>query len=422
MARKTNWTDAELKLLADRTKNADELAVAIGVTRDVIDGKRRRLKLTGTKKASPPAKVETTPTEDKVVQDNKYWKNQYTKLNSKYEEVLKQTIVVDRLIEGIQTAAPASYQTAAPPKARKVVTSQTAESAVLLFSDTHIGKETYKAQTLQFEEYSMQTFLDRLQTLEDGVISILRDHSTAPLNELVIATLGDMLDGALAHGAEADQAHTIFSQFYIGAHAIAQFFRNVAAHVPSVRILTTCGNHTRFSNQKKMPTSQRYSNFDQFLYAYVEALTSDVKNIKWQLDEQPFAVFQVEGFTFFAAHGDHWRGGDKALGIPLHSIGRQINATTQLFHKHGQNVPHYYLAGHFHRPITLPHGLGDITINGAFPGLDNYALQGNFNPVDPMQTLFRVHPKYGKTAVYPIQLKFATAGSSGYLIPKKFTK
>jgi hypothetical protein len=110
------------------------------------------------------------------------------------------------------------------------------------------------------------------------------------------------------------------------------------------------------------------------------------------------------------------------LGIPNHSIAREISTTTQLFAKHGKQAPHYYLTGHLHRGITLPHALGEVIVNGGFPGLDNYALAGNFNPVDPMQRLLFVHKKYGRTAEYPLSLKFAEKTEvPPYTIPGNFS-
>jgi len=77
--------------------------------------------------------------------------------------------------------------------------------------------------------------------------------------------------------------------------------------------------------------------------------------------------------------------------------------------------------GHLHRSITLPHALGSVIVNGGFPGVDNYGLMEGFSPVDPMQRFFFVHPKYGKTAEYPIDLSHAsTLNKRPYSIPEGF--
>jgi hypothetical protein len=361
--------------------------------------------------------------EDRAAANESYWKDQYHRLKKDYNILVPGVAAVDRLVENVLDMAPLSYDPAPKnyPKLSPKAKHATPESAMLLLSDTHVGKIIRPEQTLGFSKYNFDVFLSRLKYLEDRITSILLNHTTAPINELVVAILGDMLDGALSHGSEVGQANTLFSQFFGAGHALAQFLRNLATLVPVVRPYTCVGNHTRWQNQRKMPTENRYSNLDQFLYAYVEALTRDIPNIHWNLNEQPYAVFDVEGFTFLAAHGDHWKGGDKAMGVPLHAMARQVNSTTQLFHKHGSPVPQYYVSGHLHREIKLPTGLGDLTVNGGFPGLDGYALDGAFNPVDPTQKFFKVHPKFGKVAEYTIQLKFATEHDTPpYALPPVF--
>jgi len=349
-----------------------------------------------------------------------HWQTRYKQLKGKYEKILHESTVIDSLVTDIRSLAPTSYSSA-PAVIKNRTTSGTSQSALLLFSDTHVGQTISPDQTLGFGEYNFSVFLSRLKYLEESVISILENHTTTKIDELVIAMLGDMLHGALNHGAEADQQVTLFEQYYSAGHAIAQFFRNLAPHVPVLKIKTVVGNHTRWMNQHKMPAGNRFSNLDMFLYALTEALTSDIKNIEWDLNKQPFSVFTIQGHVIRASHGDHLRGGDKSLGIPNHAIAREISATTQLFAKHGQQAPHLYVCGHLHRSIQLPHALGEVIVNGGFPGLDGYALAGNFNPIDPTQRLLFVHPKYGRTAEYTLSLKFAEKFEEPpYAIPGNF--
>src|SRR5690606_1203040 len=174
-------------------------------------------------------------------------------------KLLKKTAATELLVEEVVNIAPLSYDPAPPVvrnKARRAAKSSP-QSAVLLFSDTHVGKVVTPEQTLNFGEYNFDIFLHRLKYLEESVISILDDHTTTQVPELVLFMLGDMLDGALSHANEADQHLTLFSQFYGAGHAIAQFLRSLATHVPVLRLHTCVGNHTRWSvggGQRKMPT------------------------------------------------------------------------------------------------------------------------------------------------------------------------
>ncbi len=358
-----------------------------------------------------PQTAETQPIEPKEV----YYKKQFSQIQAELRKLQESLGLEGIITEHIFDIAPKSYETA-PNIYVKPAGGNTPVSAMLMFSDPHVGKKVEPDQTLGLGNYNADVFLDRLQFLEHSVLNILRDN-VVPLNKFVVAMLGDILDGALNHGNEADQHMTMVQQYYIAGHAIAQFLRNLSPYVPLLEIRTVSGNHARWMNQKRMPTTNRYSNYDTMVYILAEALTRDIPNIKWFIDRQPFCKFELENHEFYASHGDNLRGGDKALGIPNHAVGRQISTTTQLFYKAGERVPNYFICGHLHRRINLPTGMGEVIVNGAFVGIDNYALNENFNPVDPTQTFFYVHPKYGKTMSTDIKLKFADLGLSKYTIP-----
>ena len=170
-----------------------------------------------------------------------------------------------------------------------------------------------------------------------------------------------------------------------------------------------------------MPTKNRFSNFDKFFYALVRELVRDIPTIEWELDPQPYKVFEVQKHVIFTAHGDTVRGGDKALGVPNHGFGRMVSTFTQMANKYSMRAPNYYLTGHLHREIVLPHATGSIMVNGGFPGVDEYGLAEMFTPADPSQKLFFVHPVYGRTASYDVALKFAKVEKTApYTIPLKF--
>jgi hypothetical protein len=342
-----------------------------------------------------------------------YWKAECKKLARALENERLAALRDDELFSEAKVLAPRSYDPAPPvvwPENRE----GSAQSAVLLLSDTHIGQVVHSDQTLGFGGYNFEVFLSRLKRLEQAVYSILNDHVTTPIQELVIPILGDMIHGNLAHAVEAGQRNTLFNQFYSAGHALAQFLRNLSTLAPKLRIYTAVGNHTRWGTQRKMPTDNRYSNLDSFLYAYIQALLQDLPNIEWRIDKQPFAVFEVQGWTFWCGHGDNLRGGDKALGIPAHAIGRSIGSTMGLRAKAGQPLVNFFCTGHLHRPIQLPHTLGEFLVNGGFPGVDGYGLAEGFQAYPPAQKFFLMHPRFGRAACYDLRLDFAPKGPAPY--------
>jgi hypothetical protein len=350
-----------------------------------------------------------------------FWRKRALDAEAKLSKLDESKTATDILVEDVLSVAPRAYSDRPVQRVQTKRTKSSAQSAVLMFSDTHVGAKVRAEQTLGFGEYSFDIFRRRLKRLEDSVASILNDHTTTGITELVIPMIGDMIDGALQHAAECGQVNPLFSQFYGAGHAISQFFLNLSEMVPSIRVYTCVGNHPRWGTQKKMPTKNRFSNLDQFLYAYIEALLRDNPRIHFHMNQQPFAEFQVQGFNFLAAHGDHLRGGDKALGIPAHAIGRNVSASAQLRIVSKRPGVNYYLLGHLHRPMELPHSGGEVLINGGFPGVDEYGMTESFVACAPMQKFFFVHPKHGRAACYSLNLQYADkTGEAPYDIPNTF--
>lgn len=345
-----------------------------------------------------------------------YWKRLYREANAQLKEALLEKTGVEELCAVARELAPVRYESA-PRLATVEHGHGSPQDAVLLLSDTHIGKVVEPEQTLGLGHYNLEIFLRRLSRLERSVHSILQDHTTTEVPKIHICMLGDMIDGALAHSAECGQPSTLFEQFYTAGHALAQFLRGLSQRAP-IEVWTSVGNHPRWQNQKRTPTDNTFSNLDQFLYAYVQALVP--ADITFHLDKQPFARFKVQGWNFIGTHGTHLRGGDRVLGIPAHAIGRNVMAQSQLAVRSGQDVPNYYCVGHLHRPMELPHTLGSFLVNGGFPGIDGFGLAEAFNSSYPMQIFTLVHPKFGLTAQYKLRLDLGDREPHHYSLPKDF--
>jgi predicted MPP superfamily phosphohydrolase len=432
----THWTKEKEDQLLELIKagfTINECAMTLKRSYCSIERKLFKLRQKGRAKAVYPKKnsLVETPKESAdapEAQDDltkiAFWRGRVRELEREVASLEKLRTANEVIAEEFLSHAPKSY---APPEfalnqhMKEGVKDSRPQSAMLLLSDTHIGAVVKADQTLGLGQYSFETFLRRLWRLERSVFSILKDHTTTPVPEIVIPMIGDMLDGALVHAAECGQANTILKQFYSGAHALAQFLRNLSVIAP-LRIYGVVGNHTRWGHQHKMPSKNRNSNFDMLLYLYLEALTKDLApRIQWNLDSQPFQTFEVQGFQFYAAHGDNIRGGDKTLGLPAHSMGRMISTTNQLFTRAKRQSPDYFLLGHLHRPIEIPHAKGAVIVNGAFPGIDGYALTEYFNSSHPIQKFWLMHPKFGRSATYDLRLDLGDDTPHGYTLPERFS-
>ena len=403
------WTEAEitqLKAAKAAGQSDQQIAETLGKTyRSVTDAVRRY---------NAKLEVPEIDWEERA----EHWKKKARDLERDLAKANSIRTATDIIVENIMELAPRAYPAPEQVYRAPSKTKSSPQSAVAPFSDTHVGLEVKAEQTLGLGGYNFDIFARRLWRWQQSIFSILQDHTNTEVPEIVIPMLGDMLDGALNHAAECGQANTMIAQMYSAGHAIAQAVRNLSSLVPLVRIYGCVGNHTRWGTQKKMPTKNRYSNFDMVLYLYIQALLRDCPNVEMHLDAQPFSLFGVQGYNFYAGHGDNLRGGDKTLGIPNHAMGRMVSTTSQLFTRAGKNLPDYYLVGHLHRPIELPHAKGSILVNGAFPGIDGYALSEYFNSSHPIQRFFFMHPKFGMTAEYKLRLDMGDETPHGFQLPK----
>lgn len=347
-----------------------------------------------------------------------YWKTEAHRLQGVLSSQQHDKTAVEILVEAAHELAPKSYKPAPYKKDTRKPTISQAQTAVIFLSDQHVGKIVSKNQTHGIGSYDFQTFLRRLARLERSVLSILADHTVTPIKEIVVMFGGDTLDGALQHGNEADQMNTVLAQTYSAAHAHAQLLRNLSVVAP-IRVYGVSGNHPRFQ-QKRPPSVNLNSNLDHFCYALIEALTKDIPRIVWNLDMQPAAKFEVEGFPFYLEHGHTLRGCDRALGIPAHAIGRHLSFRAQTFPQFDQDVPAIICYGHFHRSMILGHAKGDIIFNGSLMGPDNYALTEAFNITAPVQLFWLMHADYGRTATYQLRLDKGDDEAHHYELPDKF--
>ncbi len=261
------------------------------------------------------------------------------------------------------------------------------EEAVLVISDSHVGKLVFPDKTTGFGNYNPAIFLAKLAFLEKTVTRLLRENVANPVRTLNILFLGDLIEGMLNHAEEIPNRWLVVDQCLLASTALYQFVARLAQVVPNVVCRGVGGNHARWGTQKKPPTANRYSNFDFIVLGQIQALLAAAGpgNVEFRLEENAFQVFDIYDWRFKIAHGDHLKGGDKAMGTPSHSMGREINATTQRYNAIGQKAPDYYLCGDKHRFVGASTATGRYLINGAWFSDDEYALHENFSPCQPFQ-------------------------------------
>src|SRR6267142_298973 len=127
----SKWTDAEIALF--ETLSDAEISERTGRKFNTVRGARQRFKVTDKER-------ETAYDEDLARASNEVWAKKYKSLSSKYDKAVHEACVTRQLVDEIKDLAPKSYSIAPAIKRVRPVSPSTPQAAVLLLSDTHVGK------------------------------------------------------------------------------------------------------------------------------------------------------------------------------------------------------------------------------------------------------------------------------------------
>ncbi len=140
----------------------------------------------------------------------------------KYLEILGHRALEDRIVdtfrERVEAFAP-SLQTPPPILWPATKVGKRPESAVLVLSDTHIGQVVNVEQTNGFGNYNPRIYCERLYYVQEKVLEVI-SQTPAGIDELVVLILGDIVHGALHHGAEREDHAAIADQYQLAVWTI----------------------------------------------------------------------------------------------------------------------------------------------------------------------------------------------------------
>ncbi len=329
--------------------------------------------------------VETTKLKQKLLE-----------VNRKYKMIVREETISDKMIRVLRDEARAlpKVDLMWKPPSQKV----TQETAVLLYSDPHIGEEVDRDVVCGFGEYSFDIFNKRLKFLAKSMQSIIvRKLTGYKIDKLCIFGLGDMVSGRI-HDELIENSEDIIFQIMNGAFVTAQFVLELAQMFPEIEIDGVLGNHGRLIKRKYY--KKRYTNWDFVFYQFLGMFLANNSRVKCNFPKSFFIVKKVRDWTFLLIHGDNIRGW---MGIPWYGIERMMWKLGDLLKDKGIKID-YRILGHFHNTGELDRASGEIIINGSMMGGTEYSLMtmGEFNR--PTQLFFGVHTEIGVTWRYPLRL------------------
>jgi hypothetical protein len=253
-------------------------------------------------------------------------------------------------------------------------------------SDTHIGVNIKKNEMGGINEFNPTIAARRFAKFFSTLCDYKLDHRED--TELVMVLNGDIIAGII-HGQEGGVL-PMTTQFSIALSIFAQGISFLAQHFQKIKVIGLVGNHGRYMHKsnKGRQTEQKWDSYTTNIYIALRAVFQDYDSVEFNIPVTPYALFEVQGHMYLAAHGDTFLNlGNPGKSINTDGITKQINNIMNGFEQKIDAV----LGAHVHTPtvITLNNGI-DLIINGTLSGTDPFAQSIGIVSNNPIQQLFEI--------------------------------
>mgnify|MGYP003647635688 FL=1 len=274
---------------------------------------------------------------------------------------------------------------------------ETPQSVVAPLTDTHVGDRVDINQTYGLSQYDIELFNKRLYGWTYQVINLsnLR-RNIAPIKELVIPMLGDMISGDIHEELARTNVENCMMQMMNGAYLIAQSIRELSSHFPQIRVPAVVGNHGRMT--RKIPSKEKYMDWDYMMYQWVAAFCRDLTNVSFEIPKSFMHIFEVANQRVLIMHGDSVAGGGGLNSIT--SAITKLRSVVQYGDRLVEGDTRFtgfdaVMIGHFHRIDEYDIGTGPLLINGTLKGGDEYTTSRLHVATAPKHLISYWHPDIG---------------------------
>lgn len=257
------------------------------------------------------------------------------------------------------------------------------EEAVLCLSDWHYGQISKNI----WNEYNTEICLQRASKLFNKVSSALQEHNIKTLH---VVLLGDFVNGAIHTGCRVAAEENTCEQLMNVSEILANFINALSAHVGTVNVHSTYGNHARTIQNKN--DSIHADNMERIIPWWIkQRLKNNQKVNIVDSDFYEFIYFDVCGYNIVCTHGDLDK--FKDIGVTINSLFSK---------KYGKTIDYTFSGDKHHLESFEQFGIESALV-GSLCGTDEFANNKRLYS-NPMQTLCIFTPEGGKLCTYNIKL------------------
>lgn len=285
-----------------------------------------------------------------------------------------------------------------PPKrivAHKIEATLKQAAFVSIASDWHVEERVLKSDTQLGVSYSLGIAKHRIENYFQGVVEFveLMRHGHV-ITSGVIGLLGDMMTGhihdELVETTQLSPTETILWLEPL----IVSGLEYVVSALDLDRLVVPCtyGNHGRTTEKRRITTGHRHS-YEWLMYRHLAGHFNGHPVVNIHAPPSHDAYVSVYGKRLHFQHGEDIKtGGTPGLSvISAHRMAEKWDRVKPSFIHH---------TGHTHTRFDYQNVVG----NGSLIGPNRYSESHGYAPEAPMQTIYLLNPRRGKTISSPIMV------------------
>ena len=304
---------------------------------------------------------------------------------------------------------------ALPPAYVPQTKGQITEHCVLHISDMHADAVVRPDEVGGMEEFNFPIACARAEHLVETTIDWATNTLAPKFNFPVLWMLvyGDLSSGMIHKAAERSYYRNQFKNSVAIGQLLGLMTRDLASHFSTVNVVCISGNHGRITPKKDFHGSQE--NFDFLIAEIARMYCRELDNTNWLVPDAWSVNLNINGIGMNISHGDDVRSNG---GMPWYSMQRRQKGLIAMNSIQGGLRTRYYAMGHHHALGSLADMDGELLLNGAWLGTDQFAYNALAGFREPSQLLHGMSDKYGVTWRLPVKLRSDTekAGPKRYKI------
>lgn len=258
---------------------------------------------------------------------------------------------------------------------------------VCAFADAHYGSmfdiKGFNGETLN--KYNPTIFKERLNILRNELLDFTKLHNT---NHVHLVDLGDSIEGCLHLSQLQAMRSNVVDDIIDYADCIVDFVNDLTNNGLIIDMYTSEGNHSDCRMLTGKKGDLPHENFEKIYFRWLKRCTKDNKNLILHNNLDGLNYFNVEGYSFLSAHGQHEK-----------NIKNSINEYEDTY-----NIDiNYFIVGHLHCKNEFENSINKETIQvRSMMGINTFS-QTIKKTSRAGATMFTVHKNYGKKYVNEVK-------------------